>query len=235
MTRFLKWVFPDGSLGHWLLSSNRWDLAGILLCLIKSFRSTRRLTGRCFPVRVRVGPHAQFIVAPCRKACVEMSGVISCDWSIGDRSPSSLDCGDGATLRVLGDFAVGPGVHVRVGRGATLEIGGRQTSTASGITGDGLVLVEEYVRIGADSIVGPRVFISDSDWHDLAGSERHVPVQIGDHVWIGHGASIMKGAVIESGCVVGAGAVVTNAFFPADSVITGNPAAIRRSNVQWSR
>ncbi len=50
-------------------------------------------------------------------------------------------------------------------------------------------------------------------------------VHIGDDVWIGQGAIVLKGVTIGHRSVVGAGAVVTKDV-PADVVVAGNPARI---------
>jgi len=51
------------------------------------------------------------------------------------------------------------------------------------------------------------------------------PIIIGNDVWIGEKAIILKSVNIGEGCVVGAGAVVTKDV-PAFSVVAGNPAVI---------
>ncbi|MCA9473468.1 MAG: gamma carbonic anhydrase family protein [Nitrospirales bacterium] len=53
---------------------------------------------------------------------------------------------------------------------------------------------------------------------------------IHDRVLIGMGAVIMDGAVIEQDCVVGAGTLVTERTrVPANSLVIGSPARVRRS------
>ena len=52
------------------------------------------------------------------------------------------------------------------------------------------------------------------------------PIRIGDDVWIGAGAMILKGAKIGSGSIVAAGAVVLSGDWPARSVLAGNPARV---------
>lgn len=54
------------------------------------------------------------------------------------------------------------------------------------------------------------------------------PIVIGNDVWVGHGALILKGVTIGDGAVVGAGAVVTHSIEPFE-VVTGNPSrSVRR-------
>lgn len=49
------------------------------------------------------------------------------------------------------------------------------------------------------------------------------PVSIGNHVWIGTGATILKGVTIGDSAVVGAGAVVTRDV-PTNCLVAGVPA-----------
>lgn len=89
------------------------------------------------------------------------------------------------------------------------------------------------IRIGRDGLFGANVEIFDSDFHDLhpdrrkAGTQRPAAVEIGDNVFVGMGARILKGATIGSDSVIGAGSVVTGAI-PAGVVAAGNPARVIR-------
>ena len=59
--------------------------------------------------------------------------------------------------------------------------------------------------------------------HDDWSNIKAAPITIGDKVWIGMNAIILKGVTIGEGAVVGAGAVVTHDV-PAWTVVAGNPA-----------
>jgi acetyltransferase-like isoleucine patch superfamily enzyme len=89
------------------------------------------------------------------------------------------------------------------------------------------------IRIGRDGLFGAHVEIFDSDFHDLhperrkTGAAKVAPVEIGDNVFVGMGARILKGATIGSDAVIGAGSVVTGTI-PAGVVAAGNPARVVR-------
>ncbi len=53
------------------------------------------------------------------------------------------------------------------------------------------------------------------------------PIVIGDDVFVGMEALILKGVTIGEGAVVGAGAVVTQDV-PSRTVVVGNPATVVR-------
>ena len=91
------------------------------------------------------------------------------------------------------------------------------------------------VEIGDDNMVGPDVYITDSN-HRFgpwlvpgAESMKRGQVVIGNRCWIGAKATILSGANLGDGCVIGAGAVVTGMVRPGE-VVVGVPARpIRRS------
>jgi len=120
--------------------------------------------------------------------------------------------------------------HVEVAvEGARLEVGDRTEFN------NNLMIKSEGggIRIGRDGLFGAHVEIFDSDFHDLhperrkTGKARVAPVEIGDNVFVGMGARILKGAKIGDDAVVGAGSVVTGEI-PAGVVAAGNPARVVR-------
>jgi acetyltransferase-like isoleucine patch superfamily enzyme len=75
--------------------------------------------------------------------------------------------------------------------------------------------------------------IRDSDNHLLDGRDRRsAPIRIGDHVWIGLRATILKGVTIGDGAVVAAGALVIHDV-PPGALVGGVPARVIRENVTW--
>lgn len=79
---------------------------------------------------------------------------------------------------------------------------------------------------------GHRIF--DLDSGDVV-INRAKPIIIGNHVWIGSGATIMKGTQVLDNSIIATQAVVTKKFDKPNIVVEGNPAQAVRENVDWSR
>lgn len=96
------------------------------------------------------------------------------------------------------------------------------------------------ITIGDDCMIAADVQLMTSDCHsilDLTTRERinfAENIDIGDHVWIGLQAMILKGAKIGTGSVVGMRSVVTGTV-PDHSLVAGCPARVVRENVDWDR
>lgn len=96
------------------------------------------------------------------------------------------------------------------------------------------------LRIGDDCLLADHILMTTSDMHSILDAEsgkRINPARdviIGDRVWLGLHALILKGSQIGSGSIVGAGSVVSGAI-PENCSAAGNPARILRSGVTWDR
>jgi len=60
-------------------------------------------------------------------------------------------------------------------------------------------------------------------------------IRIGDKVWVGEGAFLLKNAGITDESIVAARSVVTKKFSTPHILIGGSPASILRENIQWFR
>jgi acetyltransferase-like isoleucine patch superfamily enzyme len=87
----------------------------------------------------------------------------------------------------------------------------------------------ERIEVGRGCLIGPFCYITDHDHGiELARPTAQQPlvsgsVRIGNNVWVGAGAIILKGVTIGDGAVIGAGAVVTRQVRPNEKV-AGVPA-----------
>jgi acetyltransferase-like isoleucine patch superfamily enzyme len=98
--------------------------------------------------------------------------------------------------------------------------------------------VGKSIVVGHDCLIAGGVHIADNDGHPLNYLDRmkHQPprmedvmeVRIGNNVWIGNHAVILKGVTIGDRAIVGARAVVTHDV-PPDTLVAGNPARVIRN------
>jgi len=98
--------------------------------------------------------------------------------------------------------------------------------------------VAKSICIGKHCLIAAGATIRDFDGHPIDAERRRrnepqpadaiAPVVIGDDVWIGQSALILKGVRIGDRAIVASRAVVTKDV-PADAVVAGNPARIVKS------
>lgn len=142
--------------------------------------------------------------------------------------------------------AVVIGKHVSCYAGCSFAIGknGHCTIGDFSLVNGALIMAEDRIDIGSHCLISWNVGIADSDFHPLEPAQRLIdaqalapffkdrpprpklktaPVVIGDNVWIGMNATILKGVTIGENSVVAAGSVVTKSVLP-NTVVAGNPA-----------
>jgi acetyltransferase-like isoleucine patch superfamily enzyme len=153
-------------------------------------------------------------------------------------------------LRSKKPRAVVIGKHVSCYAGCSFAVGenGRCTVGDFTLMNGALIMAEEKIDIGSHCLISWNVGIADSDFHPLDPAQRlidaqalapffqdrpsrpklkTVPVTIGDNVWIGMNAVILKGVTIGENSVVAAGSVVSKPVAP-NTIVAGNPAVVVR-------
>lgn len=110
---------------------------------------------------------------------------------------------------------------------ATVEIGARSYVGEYSVIG-----CNAGVRIGEDVMIAAAVTIRDTDHNfarlDIPMNRQGVTseaISIGNDVWIGHGAAILKGVTIGDGAIIAAGAVVTSDVSSYD-IVGGVPTRV---------
>ena len=153
-------------------------------------------------------------------------------------------------LQTDGLAFVCPGVQFEIGRDARVVLGrwswlghGTKVRAHEGevLIGAKTVLGQEctisayqHVSIGRECIVADRVMLIDFD-HGVVEVERPIRLQgiykrdvrVGNNVWLGYGACILRGVTVGDNAVVGTNAVVTKDL-PANAVAAGAPARVLR-------
>lgn len=113
-------------------------------------------------------------------------------------------------------------------QGGTLEIG-----AGTFINYGCSIAASQLVRIGPRCSIGTYVIVMDNDYHRLEPDRRNekppsAPVVIGENVWLGARAIILRGVTIGAGSVIAAGSVVTRDI-PAGVLAAGVPARVIRN------
>ncbi len=164
------------------------------------------------------------------------------------RSDGPFFLGRGLELKIeprgevrFGRFAwIGDGTKIRCHEGV-VEIGAK-TVMGQECT----ISAYQRVRIGDECVIADRAMFIDFD-HGMVETERPIrsqgiykrDVEVGNNVWIGYGACILRGVSVGDNSVIGTNAVVTKDV-PANAVVGGIPARIIRMReapreLRWER
>jgi acetyltransferase-like isoleucine patch superfamily enzyme len=167
----------------------------------------------------------------------------------------------GRRLRTDGLAFVGPGVTLQVAKGAHIELGrwswvghgcklrcheGEISIGAKSVLGQECTIsAYKHVSIGRECVIADRVMMIDFD-HGMVEVDRPIRLQgiykrdvrVGNNVWIGYGACILRGVTIGDNAVIGTSAVVTKDV-PPNAVVAGVPARVIRMReeprtMRWS-
>lgn len=153
-------------------------------------------------------------------------------------------------LRLDGLAFVGPGCTLEIGARGRLELGrwawvghGCKLRCHEGIVSIGAKTVMgqectisafQHVSIGRECVIADRVMLIDFD-HGMVEVDRPIRLQgiykrdvrVGNNVWIGYGACILRGVTVGDNAVIGTNAVVTRDV-PENAVVGGVPARVIR-------
>lgn len=143
------------------------------------------------------------------------------------------------------------GDHVSLYAGCSFALGLNGTCSIGdfSLLNGALIMAQERIEIGSHCLISWQVGIADSDFHPLDPIQRRLDAEalapylrerpprpsirsaaviIGDNVWIGMNATVLKGVTIGDNAVIAAGSVVAKDV-PANTVVAGNPAVTVRT------
>ncbi|HEX2265939.1 MAG TPA: acyltransferase [Solirubrobacterales bacterium] len=164
------------------------------------------------------------------------------------RSDGPFFLGRGLELKIeprgeirFGRFVwIGDGTKIRCHEGV-VEIG-KKTVIGQECT----ISAYQRVRIGDECVIADRAMFIDFD-HGVVEVERPIrlqgiykrDVEVGNNVWIGYGACILRGVSVGDNSVIGTNAVVTKDV-PANAIVGGIPARVIRmrkapQELRWER
>ena len=152
-------------------------------------------------------------------------------------------------------YIQGNGNQIHIGRSVSLnyaelwiEDNDNRLQIEDGSSADGkkqapvhmAVIEGTRIILGKDCMLSSGIEIRTGDSHSIVNNEgdRINPskeIVVGNHVWIGTRAMLLKGSRIADDCIVGAGSMVTGSFDEAGCALAGNPAKVLRKDVSWKR
>ena len=136
----------------------------------------------------------------------------------------------------FGRFAwIGHGCKIRCHEGL-VEIGAKTV-----LGQECTISAYQHVRIGEQCVVADRAMFIDFD-HNVTDVESPIrrqgiykrSVEVGNNVWIGYNAQVLRGVRIGDNAIIGANSVVTRDI-PANAVAAGTPARVLRMREAPSR
>ena len=96
------------------------------------------------------------------------------------------------------------------------------------------------IIIGDDCMFSSDITIRTGDSHSILNMNKirinpSLDVKIGNHVWVGHRAVILKGVNLPSDSIIGTHSLVTKPFKDENTIIAGVPAKVVVENTLWNR
>ena len=156
----------------------------------------------------------------------------------------------GSRLKLDGLAFIAPRVVLQIGPKGRIELGrwswvghGCKLRSHEGMISIGAKTVMgqectisayQHVSIGRECVIADRVMLIDFD-HGVVDVETPIRLQgiykrdvrVGNNVWMGYGACILRGVTVGDNAVIGTNAVVTRDV-PANAVVAGVPARVLR-------
>lgn len=149
----------------------------------------------------------------------------------GSRMETRLAIEGNASLTIESGYVpIYYGCDILVFNGANLTFKG-----SASLNQNVQIICMDNITIGDDVMIARDVVIRDNDGgHEIMteGYKKTAPVTIGNHVWIGQGAMIMKGVTIGDGAIIAAGAWVVSNVKP-NALVMSDPARSVQKDVRW--
>lgn len=150
---------------------------------------------------------------------------------VAKNDKSYLSFGPKARIEFNGNAIFGEGIRFRCDYGY-FEVGKNFSASKNCC-----INCEDHIKIGDNVLFGWDIYLRDTDGHDVFENGRlkvsQKEVIIGNHIWIGSFAHILKGAVIKDNSVVAWRSCVLKAFNQENVLLGGYPAKIIKDNFDW--
>jgi len=136
------------------------------------------------------------------------------------------------TVKFKGCAVFGQGARICIMSRGNLLIG-KQFLNSAAMT----IICKKKIVIGDNVLTSWNTLVMDTDFHNVVDTStgivnnRAKEIFIGNNVWIGTRAVVLKGTRIQNGCVVGAMSLVSGKYNKSECLIAGNPAIIKKEHI----
>ena len=132
-----------------------------------------------------------------------------------------------------GKCVIGQGSRLSVGHNATITFGNNFT-----ITAESSIICHKNIKFGNDCLLSWDILIMDTDSHKIKNKDNDVinspkEIIVGNHVWIGCRATILKGSLIPDDSIIGANTTVNRRLENTNSIFAGNPIKEVKREIYW--
>ena len=132
-----------------------------------------------------------------------------------------------------GSADIGHGSKISIAESGTIVFG-----TNFKITAESALVSFKKIEFGNNCLLSWDILVMDTDHHRIRNDKGEIinepeEIIIGDKVWIGCRALILKGTVIPSNAVIGANSVVSKELDQEKALYAGIPAKLIKQNVTW--
>lgn len=184
-----------------------------------------------FKAKIIVGKGTVINLQKCSKITILKGGVLFLGYEYTLPQKTVLDIYKKGEIKISGRVSINNGTKIVIGENAILSIGNKTY-----INEHSRIQCRKRIDIGEKCAIAWNVNILDTDEHTIVigGIEqlKYADVVIGNNVWIGCNAIILKGVNIEDNVVIGAGSVVTKNI-RSKTLNAGNPTKVLKENVSW--
>ena len=137
------------------------------------------------------------------------------------------------TITFKGKASFGQGSKITVAKEGNLVIGDNFR-----ITAESTIISYLEIIFGDNCLLSWEILIMDTDFHkinDENGQTINEPksILIGNDVWIGCRALILKGVIIPNNVVIGAGSIVSKKLENENSIYAGSPVKLIKEQITW--
>ena len=187
-------------------------------------KRVKRLAGKLIPYK-----KSTFILHKTAKVLLQGNLITNANCIKNNGRSTSIRLDKNAIIKVNGSFSLYYDCDIIIFENAELELG-------SGFFNSNVkIRCKNNIKIGQNVAISHDVTIMDSDAHNIKyeGYQMTKQIIIGNNVWIGSRALILKGVNIGNGAIIAAGSVVTKDV-PMNSMVAGIPARVIKENLNWS-